>query len=408
MSNSMKVEMNALVFKGISDVIKATIMTSLVEAGKVHGFDGEAEFERQGFELVVKESKKKVAEKEKKEKMILPFEKAHVNYDGCQGIVYNKGLFTQCEKARLENGKYCKTCQSEASKSDTCEPLCGNIDRRLNYGLYDYKDNKGRSPKNYGEFIANLGLNVTDIEVRALHELKYKISPEHFSEPEKKDNSRRGRPKKESVPIESKDVSDIFLQLTKGDDETKAETEKKDEVLEKPKLTRVPTDEYKPVAEKKGKKPKMSDEEKEAKKEAEKKEKEAKKEAEKLQKEAEKKEREAKKEAEKKEREAKKEAEKKEKEAKKDTNKKVADKKEEEEEEPEPPKKITVCRIQINKKNYLWDKNTKIVYDPETKEEIGIYNEETKTIDALPEEEEEDDNKLDSDSDEELDTDNYN
>ncbi len=122
----MNVELNANVFKGISDVIMAAIMASLVEAGKEYGFNGEAEFERQGLQLVVKAPKKKATEgevTEKKEKMILPFEKSQVNYELCQGIVYNKGLFTQCEKRHLENGKYCKTCQIDASKNDHCEPL---------------------------------------------------------------------------------------------------------------------------------------------------------------------------------------------------------------------------------------------------------------------------------------------
>ena len=263
MSTSMNVEMNANVFKGISDVIMASIKASLVEAGNVHGFDGEAEFERQGLQLVVKTPKKKADEKEvkeKKDKLILPFEKSRVNYDLCQGIVYNKGLFTQCEKPHLENGKYCKTCQIDASKNETCEPLCGNVDRRLSYGLYDYKDNKGRTPKHYGEFIENLGLNTTDIEVRVLHELNYKISPEHLAKPEKKDNTKRGRPKKESVPIECKEVSDIFLELTKATgDEAKAEDEIK---TVPPEIKRVITDELPEVTAKKetkAKKGKMTD-----------------------------------------------------------------------------------------------------------------------------------------------------
>jgi len=417
MSSSMRIEMNANVFKGISDVIMASIMASLVEAGKEHGFNGEAEFKRQGFELVVKTPKKKdedANEKEKKEKLILPFEKAHVNYDLCQGIIYNKGLFTQCEKRHLENGKYCKSCQMDASKNDTCEPLCGNVDRRLSCGLYDYKDNKGRSPKNYGEFIENLGLNVTDIEVRALHELNYKISPEHLAKPEKKESTRRGRPKKESVPIECKEVSDIFLELTKEAEPKAVEEEVtkavEEEVTKAPELKRVQTDEMPEVTAKKeeakakAKKGKISDEEKqakeakkeaekqakEAKKEAEKQAKEAKKEAEKLQKEAEKKQKEA-------EKKQKEEAENKQKEEEK------KDDEDEEDEEKEPAEKVKVCRIQINKKNYLIDKSTNILYDPVTKEEVGVWNEDTKTIEELPEE---DDDQLDEES--ELEDDDYN
>ena len=66
----------------------------------------------------------------------------------------------------------------------------------------------------------------------------------------------------------------------------------------------------------------------------------------------------------------------------------LPDEEEEEEEEEEPPTKISVGRIQISGKKYLISKDN-ILYDPDTKEEVGIWNLETKTIEELPDEEDE-------------------
>ena len=49
--------------------------------------------------------------------------------------------------------------------------------------------------------------------------------------------------------------------------------------------------------------------------------------------------------------------------------------------------KVTVSRITINDKQYL-KSSTGILYDPSSKEEVGIYDEENKTILPLPDDEE--------------------
>jgi hypothetical protein len=445
----MKIEMDAVVFNGISKLISSSILKSLEEAGKVYGFDGAEEFKRQDFEVIVKKkssSKKTKVTQDKKDILVLPFEKAHVNYDLCQGIVYNKGLFTQCKKDRLENGKYCKNCQKEACESDECEPLCGNVDKRLYYGLYDYKDKKGRSPKNYGQFIAKLGLNAADIEARALSEFNITISPEHFLEPEKKDTTRRGRPKKETVPIESKEVSDLFMELTKSAGDEPMEYSDNEENIdldedEDEKVNNAKKEQEKLQKEQE----KLQKEQEKLQKEQEKKERESKKEAEKLQKEAEKKQ---KKEAEKLQKEAEKkqkkeaerlqkeqeklqkEAEKKQKKEEKKKEKKEEKKKEKKEEEKAPTteekaptteekapttaQKMVVCRIQIDKKTYFLNRDTKILFDLDTREPVGIWNEEKNIIEDLPEDEEDEEEEVSEcdstelDSDLELDSDDYN
>ena len=52
-----------------------------------------------------------------------------------------------------------------------------------------------------------------------------------------------------------------------------------------------------------------------------------------------------------------------------------------------PAKKVTVKRITIDGKQYL-KTGENLLYDPETKEEMGIYDPVTNTIKALPDDDE--------------------
>lgn len=53
-----------------------------------------------------------------------------------------------------------------------------------------------------------------------------------------------------------------------------------------------------------------------------------------------------------------------------------------------PKKKMSVSEITINGKKYYLNKESKIVYDPNTKEELGTYDETNKTIINIEEDEE--------------------
>jgi len=67
----------------------------------------------------------------------------------------------------------------------------------------------------------------------------------------------------------------------------------------------------------------------------------------------------------------------------------VVESKEEKEVAKETPvEKVTVSRITINDIKYL-KSNTNILYNPDTREEVGLYDPETKTIKPLPDDEEE-------------------
>jgi hypothetical protein len=449
------VEVTELLMKTLENAARKLAARCISEAASRHGFDADAEIQALGLENLsvtrkqmakktVAEKKEKKPREPKKSVFPMPFFAENVNADGCQGLAYNRGLFTQCLKNRMETGEYCKGCQTEADKNASGCPDCGNVSARLATGLYEFKDPKGRSPISYVKLIKKLNLTLEQVSEETGKTGKT-IPEEHLVVVEKK--FTRGRPKKVSA-VETDDlsvVSDLFSKISiekKQEDKevleedlVLEEEEVEEEVLESPVKTKKPKlseDEKAALeAEKAQKKAALEAEkaEKEAKKlaleaekaekkaalEAEKAEKkaalEAEKEAKKLALEAEKAakklaleaEKAQKKEAEKAERQAKRDAEKGQKKEKKVDEKekkvdeKVDEKATEKVDEPQPAK-VKVTRIQISGKSYLKTTNN-LLYNPETKEEVGIWDPDTKTIKPLPEEEDEEEQEEEYDSD---------
>ena len=415
----MNVEITELTGKTLENLVKEFSKRCIMECGKLYGFSGETaikELQLENIKLNRKAmNRKSVTEKKVKVKEFqFPFVASQVNKLGCKGLAYNKGLFTQCDKKVLENNIYCNKCNKEASESTMGIPLCGTVEQRLACGLYEFKDTKGRSPISYLKLLKKEKLGEVEAKYEA-SKLNFEIPAEHFEEIVKakkvkeEDNSTdkksKGRPKKEKTVIEAKDVNDLFSQITSDKDVDVAI--EKDNESPKKKAPRKLSDEEK--------------EEKKAKLEAEKAEKKAKLEAEKeakklaLEKEkAEKKlalekEKEAKKlalEKEKAEKKAKLEAEKQEKQEK--SKKKVEEKVEEKveqkvekveqkveqkvvekvEQKVEQNNKKKVTRITIDGKQYLKTAEN-VIYDPETREELGTYDPVNNKIIPLPEDDEE-------------------
>ena len=431
----MQVEFNAsitvteLLMKTLENCAKELASRCITEAALRHGFDANEEIRILGLEnlaLIRKQMAKKSASKVLKEKKVrepkekksvfpMPFVAEKVEKNGCHGLAYNRGLFTQCAKKPMENGNLCKGCQAEADKNASGCPDCGTVEARLATGLYKFKDSKGRSPVSYVKVLEKLKLTVS-AALEEAGKLSIEIPEEHFVVLETSKKSK-GRPKKTGA-VEAENVTDLFAKLS---------AEGEDEVIE--------DGEDKPVkASSKQTKAKLSDEEKAAKKAAleaeralKKAEREATLAAEKAEREAkrkadaeikkqlreailaaEKAEREAKRAQEKLEREQKKAQEKAAKEAEKaaKSKKSVAKPEPAPASEPAPapasepasepapvqaapaPAKVSVTRIQIAGKAYL-KSSTNILYDPTTKEEVGLWDPESKTIKDLPDEEEE-------------------
>ena len=431
-----------LLTKTLENAAKELAARCIRECASKYGFVADDEIRALGLEnlnLIKKKMTKKsgskkaaiaVQKKEKKSVFPMPFERSSVVETNCQGLSFNRGLFTQCSKEKMENSSFCKGCQTEADKNSSGCPDCGTVASRLATELYSFKDPKGRSPVSYVKLLEKLKLSVEDALTEAGNK-NIELSNDHFTVVEK---SSKGRPKKSAKPVESSDnAGDLFAKLT-------AEHEEEDmfEMDDLDKDDSSKDNSSKDNSSKASNKAKLSDEEKALKKAALEEERAAKKllaqqqreAAIALEKEAKKLERETKaaleKEAKKLERETKAAEEKAARETKAAEEKaaretKVAEekaareakrllekelKKELKKESKKaaspkttpvvvvapvspPVKKVCVTRIAIEGTQYLKSENN-ILYSPETKEEVGIWDPETKTIKELPEEEESD------------------
>jgi hypothetical protein len=296
----------------------------------------------------------------------------------------------------MENGNFCKGCQAEADKSASGCPDCGTVEGRLATGLYEFKDPKGRSPVSYVKVLEKLKLSI-DSAMEESGKLNINIPEEHFVVLEKSKKAK-GRPKKTGA-VEAENVTDLFAKLSAEGDEEEIEDGEERPVKTSSKQTKAKLSDEEKAAKKaaleeeralkkaeREAKLALEREEREAKRAAEKQEREAKRDAEKQ-------EREAKRAADKLEREQKKAAEKAAKEAEKSSQKLVANPEPAPAPAPAPEPapaqaKVSVTRIQIAGKAYL-KSSSNILYDPATKEEIGIWDPESKTIKELPEDDEE-------------------
>lgn len=79
-----------------------------------------------------------------------------VNPGCCQGIVFNYGLFNQCQKKKVADSLYCTACKKDADAESTGVPKCGNVNARMAVGWQEYKDSKGRSPTDYNKVLHKL------------------------------------------------------------------------------------------------------------------------------------------------------------------------------------------------------------------------------------------------------------
>ena len=432
-------EVTELLMKTLENAARNLAARCISEVASRHGFDAEKEIQALGLEnlsLIRKQMAKRTAvTKEKKPRepkksaFPLPFFAENVNTDGCQGLAYNRGLFTQCTKNITGAGVYCKGCQIEADKNSSGAPDCGNVSSRLATGLYEFKDPKGRSPISYIKVMTKLNITLEQVSEETCKTGKT-IPREHLVVVEKI-LSGRGRPKKISA-VETDDlstvISDIFAKINlNANDEEVIEEEEVFEVVDKPKkailsdaekaekkaaLEAEKTEKAEKKAALEAEKAEKAEQkrllevekaEKKAALEAEKAEKKAALEAEKLEKkrllEVEKAE---KKEKEKEERKSKRDAEKGTQKTKKDKHEKKddSDNESEKSEKSEPPEKVKVpetppapsskvkvSRIQISGKSYLKTVDN-VLYDPDTRDEVGLWDPDTKTIKPLPEDDE--------------------
>lgn len=120
--------------------------------------------------------------------------------EGCIGLKYNGGLYTQCGgsvEESVEESVICRKCMSSMKKRG--ELMYGSVNERLKCGVMEYKDGTGRSPVHYSKVMKKNGWSREDVEKEGLR-LGVKVLECHLEERVVK----RGRPRKEKVEVEKK------------------------------------------------------------------------------------------------------------------------------------------------------------------------------------------------------------
>lgn len=304
---------------------------------KMYGFDKE--------EAMMSLKPKKQMEKPR---TLIPFVRCVEGW--CDGIKQNHNLFTQCTNKPTKDSTLCRNCQKETEKYNG-KPKCGLASEREAEGEM-WRDPKGRSPMHYGNVFAKYPTLVKEAVMEEMERI-YNISvdDEFFMK-----KSNRGRPKKMTTEVESSDDEEKPVKKGRGRPRksTKMVTEMEGGDLIDTLVAQAKTDEPKedePKEVKKTKKTKLSDEEKAAAKAA----------------------KEAAKEAAKQKKAEEKAA------AKAAKQKKTSPKKTEELQTEEPEEEVQVIAFEWNEKKYLRDAED-IVYDHESQEPVGKWNEKEQTV----------------------------
>ena len=353
--------------KGLLGMMESVRLDTVRRCALKYGFNEEEALSSLGVlnlsEGVKKSSKKEGKtniEKREKPSVPLPF-KGSIQEGSCNGLKQNHGLLTQCQN-RCDT-EYCKGCQKQCDKNASGKPDCGSVsDRMAAYmnGL-EFRDPKGRAPIAYAKVVQKLKLTREQVECEAV-KFNVVLDDSDFALPESKrgrpkkfvsdtesesssEPKKRGRPKKAEKPVEVSSTEDLFASLIS---EVKASSPRAE-----------------PLAA-----PLSKKEQKEAEKKAVKEEKEAEKKAAKEKKVQEK---------------AAAKAEKSSKKPKEDVKAAgpvavpvpapaPAPAPVEEEEEEEEEVVLTVKKFVFQGKTYLRTADN-VLYDPETQDQVGVFNE---------------------------------
>ena len=230
----------------LREVSRDLAMRSVMECGKQYNFNGEEAIRVLGLgEVSVKMSKGKSLKSENKVKskvekvkssFPLPFSGV-LNENSCHGLKNNHGLYTQCASKKSE-GDYCVRCGLEASKNASGKPDNGTVEDRLSVGLYEYKDAKGKSPIAYTKLMKKLNLSKEEVLMEA-SKMRVEVPSEHFEvvalegkrgrpkmeKVEKEPKGAKGRPKKTKKVLELSEEEDLFSMLvSKANSDVSEET----------------------------------------------------------------------------------------------------------------------------------------------------------------------------------------
>jgi hypothetical protein len=111
----------------------------------------------------------------------------------CKSIRRNCGLYTQCVKE--SECEYCVGCLKEISKNG--ELKWGSVYDRMKVGIEEYRDRNGNKPLKYSKIMKKDGISMEEVLAEGKR-LGWEVPECHFEENE----GKRGRPKKEKSVVE--------------------------------------------------------------------------------------------------------------------------------------------------------------------------------------------------------------
>ena len=123
----------------------------------------------------------------------------------CENIKRNEGLYTQCEGKRSV-GMKCEKCE----KSEKSGMRYGRVDERMSVGIMEYRDSEGNGPVAYSKIMKKYGLTkervllegkIVGVEVPEIHFLEEEVG-------------KRGRPRKSKDDVKD-DVKDVVVEKKK-------------------------------------------------------------------------------------------------------------------------------------------------------------------------------------------------
>ena len=130
----------------------------------------------------------------------LPYN-GELNKDSCYALRQNNGLYTQCQGSVNGDTKFCKQCKIMADKGVDGVPEYGTIEQRMEVGIFEYVDPKGRKPVAYTKVMKKYKITREQVEEEAV-KFNININEAHFEVPES--DSKRGRPSSNKAPKEAK------------------------------------------------------------------------------------------------------------------------------------------------------------------------------------------------------------
>jgi len=202
-----------MLVNGLNKMICEIVCEAVKHCGSVHKFDAEEMIRSMNIADMsvnvasagssVTKKVKQVKEKKLKSKIPLPFDGC-LKEGCCSALRQNNGLYTQCETV-VSDSDFCKKCGPSA--------IYGTIQQRLEVGIMEYRDPKGKAPTAFVKVMKKLKISREEVETEA-GKLNIVINDIHFEEEKEVEKKEKGRPKKPRRKIElADDSTDLFAAL---------------------------------------------------------------------------------------------------------------------------------------------------------------------------------------------------